>query len=348
MSTHPDVSGLLSYRRIFLVLLICFALSAFLFYNEYSKSAVDWTLISVTPASILYLLLACLMMVFRDLAYMFRIGMLTDGLLGWKQRFNVILLWEFASAVTPGVVGGAAVAMFILEREKIPLGKSTALVIITAMLDNFFYLLLLPVLFLFISTEALFPAGLEAIRNGGLTIFWIGYGILAAVNLLLLSSIFIYPRLFGQLATFIYRLPILKKRMHKAEKFAHDIEVASRELQGKSPLFWIKLMLVTIWSWTSRYLVINFILLAFIEIGLLDHAIILGRQLVMWLVMLVTPTPGGSGMAEYLFGELLQDFIRNGALALSLAFLWRLISYYPYLLIGSILLPRWLRKKQSA
>jgi len=69
---------------------------------------------------------------------------------------------------------------------------------------------------------------------------------------------------------------------------------------------------------------------------------------VMWLVMLVTPTPGGSGMAEYLFGELLQDFIRNGALALSLAFLWRLISYYPYLLIGSILLPRWLRKKQSA
>ena len=72
---------------------------------------------------------------------------------------------------------------------------------------------------------------------------------------------------------------------------------------------------------------------------------ILGRQLVMWLVMLVTPTPGGSGMAEYLFGQLLSDFIANGSLALSLAFVWRLISYYPYLLIGSIVLPRWMGRK---
>lgn len=348
MSAKPEVSGLLSYRRIVVVLLICVGLSAILFYNEYSRSEIDWSLISFTPLSILFLLLAILMMVFRDLAYMFRIGILTDNLLSWKQRFNVIMLWEFASAVTPGVVGGAAVAMFILEREKIPLGKSTALVIITAILDNFFYILLLPVLFLFISAETLFPAGLESMRAGGMTIFWIGYSILTAINLLLLSSIFVYPRLFGNLAKFIYRLPILKRRMHKAEKFALDIETASRELKGKPLFFWFKLMAVTIWSWTSRYLVINFVLLAFIQIGLFDNAIILGRQLVMWLVMLVTPTPGGSGMAEYLFSELLSDFIKNGTLALSLAFLWRLISYYPYLLVGSILLPRWLQKSKEA
>jgi glycosyltransferase 2 family protein len=348
MDTKENASGFLSYRRILIVLLICLGLSAFLFYNEYSKSTIDWSLISFTPLSVVFLLLACLMMVFRDLAYMFRIRMVTDKMLSWKQSFNVIMLWEFASAVTPGVVGGAAVAMFILEREKIPLGKSTAFVIITTILDNFFYILLLPVLFLFIASEALFPVGMESIREGGMIFFWIGYSILAAVNCLLLISVFVYPKLFGNLAKFIYRLPFLKKRMHKAEKFARDIETASIELRGKSFPFWLKLMGVTIWSWTSRYLVINFVLLAFIDLGLFENAIILGRQLVMWLVMILPSTPGGTGIAEYLFSTMLSDFITNGTLALSLAFLWRLISYYPYLLIGTILLPGWLQKSKKA
>lgn len=345
MSKNQEVSRFLSYRRVLIVLAICLGFSAFLFYNEFSKTEIDFSLISFTPLSFLFLALALLMMVFRDLAYMVRIRILTDKMLSWKKSFNVILLWEFASALTPGVVGGAAVAMFILQREKIPLGKSTALVIMTTVLDNFFYIILLPVLFLFISIDTLFPAGLDAIKEGGVIILWIGYGIIAGLNLVLITSIFIYPDFFGNLARFIYRLPILKKRMHKAEKFARDIKMASVELKGKSFLFWLKLFAATIWSWTSRYLVINFVLLAFIEIGLIDNLIILGRQLVMWLVMLVTPTPGGSGMAEYLFGELLSDFIKNGALALSLAFLWRLISYYPYLIIGSILLPGWIGKK---
>lgn len=345
MSQNPEATKLLSYRRIWMVLIICVGLSAFLFYREYSQSKIDWSLISFTGLSVLFLFLAMLMMVFRDLAYMVRLRILTDKKLSWKQCFNVIMLWEFASAITPGVVGGAAVAMFILEREKIPLGRSTALVVITAILDNFFYILLLPVLFLFISSQTLFPESMDAIRSGGMVVFWIGYSILAAVNLILISSIFIWPKLFGNIAQFIYKLPVLKKRRHKAEKFASDIEIASRELRGRSWVFWLKLFLTTVWSWTSRYLVINFVLLAFIQLGLADHAIVLGRQLVMWLVMLVTPTPGGSGMAEFLFGEMLADFIKNGGLALSLAFLWRLISYYPYLIIGSILLPRWIRKK---
>jgi len=348
MDQKQEVSGLLSYRRILIVLILCIAISGFLFYREYSKSEIDWSLISFTPLSVLFIFLACVMMLFRDLAYMFRIRILTDKLLGWKQSFNVIMLWEFASAVTPGVVGGAAVAMFILEREKIPLGKSTALVIITTMLDNFFYILAIPVLFLFISVEALFPADLASFREGSMVIFWIGYSALAAVNLLLITSVFIYPKLFGNLAKFIYRLPFLKKRMHKAEKFAADIEIASIELKGKSIGFWLKLMGVTIWSWTSRYLVINFVLLAFIDIGLFENAIILGRQLVMWLVMILPSTPGGTGIAEYLFSTMLSDFIKNGALAMSLAFLWRLISYYPYLLIGSILLPGWLNKSKAS
>lgn len=345
MNQDKSVSSLLSYRRIFIVLLICVGISVYLFFNEYSKSKIDWSVVNFTWNSLLFILLAFVMMVFRDLAYMVRIRILTDKILSWRQSVNVILIWEFASAVTPGVVGGAAVAMFILQKEKIPLGKSTALVIITAILDNFFYVLMLPLLFLFISSDALLPNNLASIKEGGMAVFWIGYIIIAGINLFLISGIFIWPKMIGKIAITVYKLPFLKKRKSKAEQFAADIETASNELKGKSIFFWLKLFLVTVWSWTSRYLVINFVLLAFIELGLFDHLVILGRQLVMWLVMLVTPTPGGSGMAEYLFGQLLSDFIANGSLALSLAFVWRLISYYPYLIIGSIVLPRWMGRK---
>ena len=62
----------------------------------------------------------------------------------------------------------------------------------------------------------------------------------------------------------------------------------------------------------------------------------------MWLFMLVSPTPGGSGVAEYAFAELLTSFTASGVLLAALAFIWRLISYFPYLFLGAYLLPRWI------
>ena len=59
--------------------------------------------------------------------------------------------------------------------------------------------------------------------------------------------------------------------------------------------------------------------------------------------MMVSPTPGGSGVAEYAFGELLASFSTSAILIVGLAILWRLISYFPYLFIGAFILPRWLK-----
>jgi uncharacterized protein (TIRG00374 family) len=61
---------------------------------------------------------------------------------------------------------------------------------------------------------------------------------------------------------------------------------------------------------------------------------------------LISPTPGGSGIAEFAFSGFLNDFIPFGLVAI-LAILWRLISYYPYLFIGAIILPKWLRNKNQ-
>ena len=71
---------------------------------------------------------------------MFRIRLLTDNKIKWRNSFDVIMLWEFASALTPSVVGGSAVALFIVNKEIKNIGKATAIVMITALLDELFYI----------------------------------------------------------------------------------------------------------------------------------------------------------------------------------------------------------------
>lgn len=289
----------------------------------------------------MWLFAAVLFVVGRDFFYMVRIRLLTHGKLSWGRSFWVIMLWEFASALSPGVVGGAAVAMFILHREKIALGRSTAIVVITAMLDNLFYVVMIPFVFLFIDHQMLFPGT----SNSDLaveTIFWIGFGVIFMVCLFLFSAIFIRPALATQFLSLLFSLPFLKKKKEAALRTGRDIELASAELKKEKISFWIKVFGATCGSWISRYLVINAVLSAFLSLGFLDHILVLGKQLVLWLFMLVSPTPGGSGVAEYAFSELLTVFTTSGVLLAALAFIWRLISYFPYLFIGAYLLPRWL------
>lgn len=339
-----SIQKLLSRRRIYLAIFFCFAVTAALFYFETKDQSFDFSHLNITGLSVVFLLCAVLMMVFRDLAYMVRIRLLTDKKLTWKQAFNVILLWEFASCLTPGVVGGSAVAMFILRKEKIPLGKSTALVIITAIMDNLFYIIAIPILMLVISSSTLLPTDSTWIGESGMSFFWLGYMMIFSVNLILILGVFVFPKAISFLIKSLFLLPFLRKKKSAGAQIGNDLITASKELKGKPFLYWFKIFAATCWSWTSRFLVINFVLLAFIEIGLFDQLVVLGRQLVMWLLMLIPLTPGSSGMAEFLFTDFLGDLIKNGTMAIVLAFIWRLISYYPYLIIGSILLPRWLRK----
>lgn len=300
--------------------------------------------INWSSQSVFWIIMSLVFMVGRDFAYMLRIRILTQKRLSWKSSFNTIMLWEFASALSPGVVGGTTVAMFILNKEKIELGRATAIVVITAMMDNLFYVLMVPFVFLFIAPSMLFPAETGA-QQGVEFAFWFAVGLFSFVCVLLFISIFWYPQLMGKFLGFIFRLPFLKKWRHKALATGEEIVITSNELKKESIGFWISSFGATMMSWISRFLVINCILAAFLALKWNDHLFILGKQLVLWLLMRVSPTPGGSGVAEYAFGELMADFSQSALLLAGLALLWRLISYFPYLFIGAFLLPRWLRKK---
>jgi len=68
---------------------------------------------------------------------------------------------------------------------------------------------------------------------------------------------------------------------------------------------------------------------------------VFARQLSLWIALLVSPTPGASGIAEYSLPVFMQGVAVVGGVAVVI---WRMLTYFVYLIIGSLLLPNWLAR----
>jgi glycosyltransferase 2 family protein len=290
----------------------------------------------------------------RDIGYMIRIRILAENKITWLQSFRIIMLWEFTSAITPSAVGGTSVAVLFVTKEGISVGRSTSIVLATSFLDELYFVVIFPLLFLVVKAHVVFATpgtglGHALTWTNALFMFAsIGYSIKLLYVLLISYGLFINPRAIKWLLLKIFVLPGLRKWKKSANKAGSEIVTSSLELQHKSILFWFKVFGATFFSWTSRYLVINALFLAFFAVN--DHFLLFARQMAMWIMMLVSPTPGGSGFSEAVFVKYFSEFIPvNSAnianVAIAFALMWRLTSYYPYLLIGSMILPGWLKSK---
>jgi len=343
MSKSNKVTDLFSAKRIAIPIAIGFLVAGYMLWdksNWKSLQQIDWNYEMFG-----WLLVAVLMMVIRDLAYMYRIKVLTENVLSWRKSFDVIMLWEFASSITPSVVGGSGVAMFILNKEGISLGKSTAVVMVTALLDELFYVITVPLVILLIGTQHLFPIELSktvfGITLSTKEIFMVGYVFILFLVTLIFYGVFVNPKRLKNSLVKLFSIKILSKWQNKIVKLGDDLIQTSIELKNKPFLFWVKAFGATLASWTARFWVVNFIILAYTDVS--SHFLIYGRQLVMWVILLISPTPGGTGVAEFAFNGFLQDFIPIGLAGILVVF-WRLISYYPYLLIGAFVLPKWIKR----
>ncbi len=348
-SLQRKILNLFSFRRIIIPVILGLAVIVYMIFNDLTRA--DMASINWKWYSFLYFILAIAMMIIRDVAYMYRIRLLTDKFLSWKHSFEVIMLWEFASSVTPSVVGGSAFAIFILTKEKLGTGRSTAIVVVTALLDELFYILMVPIVFLFAGYNLAALAGpgftFLGMRFTTMGLFAVGYSFIVFLTLLIAFGIFINPGGVKWLLMKITSLRVFKKFRDGARTTGDQIVTTSAELRGKPFTFWMKAFGSTFLSWTARFWVVNFLIMAFTgHISIIDNMLIYARQLIMWVIMLISPTPGGSGLAEYFFPIFLREYIAgdSGDLTTLIALSWRILSYYPYLIIGAIVLPLWLRR----
>ena len=302
------------------------------------------TLSSIQFSSTIWggIVLALIATFFRDFGLAWRFKSITDDQLKWKQAAKITGLCEFTSAITPTSVGGSALSMIFLQREGIKLGRATSLTLTTLFLDELFFVIAVPLVFLVIPAEELFGFADSALASELRATFWIVYGIICVIAAALFIAIFISPKLIGAIIKGVFRLPILRRWKSGAEKTASDLILTSAELRGKTLRWWSRPAAATVISWCGRFLVVNALIWAVAPQASQD--LVLGRQLIVWALLTFTPTPGGAGVSEYLFKTYYSDILA-GPMLMAVAIIWRVFTYYIYLLAGFFLLPLVLKKK---
>ncbi|GJM61342.1 lysylphosphatidylglycerol synthase transmembrane domain-containing protein [Persicobacter diffluens] len=339
--SNRKIFSTLNPRNVWIPIILGLAIAVLLFMSD---DQVSWENLGILfqPARFFPLLIAFLVIISRDAGYIYRIRTLTGERLSWKSSFYVIILWEFSSAVTPSVVGGTAVAVFILMKEGIPFGRALAFVMLTAILDNLFFVLFAP-LVLWLSQGDVFSGIPDNIFDRGLPFFfWLSYSLIALYTLVMSWALLFHPRGFKWFLLKMTTLRWLRRFRIKANQQGDEMIIASQELRGKPLDYWLKIICATIFVWVARYLMLNSVMAAYVDLSWGQHLLTFGKQLIMWIVMLISPTPGSSGTAEFFFQQFFQSLLGEYTFGISL--LWRLLSYYPYLFLGAVFLPRWIQR----
>lgn len=285
--------------------------------------------------------------VIRHFFYAWRLRVLTDNFFSWRKAAELIVIWEFSSNVSPTSVGGSGVALFFLSQEKLSGGKTVALVLYTVVIDTLFFLLTLPLMFFLIGPLIIRPGMItwQGFDGYGFT-FVLALAGMMAYGLLFFYGLFINPRLVKRFLLLLSKIPFWKKARLSLRRTAMDVVVASEEIKLKNKRFHLKTIAATSGAWITRFLAINFLILALVtnvKLDFFDHSLLLARGAVMHVITSFSPTPGGAGIAEYLFGGFYSDYIPP-SIASIVALIWRLVTYYPYLIAGVIVIPIWIKR----
>ncbi|MBC8084459.1 MAG: flippase-like domain-containing protein [Hymenobacter sp.] len=327
--------------RIVWPVLIGLGVVGFMFWRSYTPG----DLAPLANAQPFWLVLMLAVLLARDAGYVYRIRHLTEKVLTWRAALEVIMIWEFSSCVLPSAVGGTAVAPLLLHKEGIPLGKAVAYVMATAMLDNLYYVLAVPLVVL-IGGDALYPH--EALQGGLVATLRVGfiasYVFVSVYAGLMLYAIFFNPESVKRLLVRLFSLRGLRRWRGRAYKLGDELVLASAQLRGNGWGYWLRASLSTTFVWTARYLVIGCLIAAFVEVSWPEFWLIFGRNLTYKVILLIAITPGGAGFAEGAFPTFFGKFIGTPTMTNFMVLLYRLVTYYLYLVLGAVFLPRWIAR----
>lgn len=325
---------------------VCF----WLFRKDFSWES--WNAIRFDSRACLAIALAFLFVVGRDFGLAWRFHTLAAGDLTWKRSFRVDVMCAFTSAITPSVVGGSALAVFYLNREGIAVGRATSLTLTTLFLDELFFVVFCPVIVLLLPTAELFDAvaaagvGGQHFLTGVKAVFWTVYAGICVWTAILYFAILGRPDSTAALLRAVSRRRFIRRWGEALRTTADNMHGTSQWVKGRPLSWWAQIFGATVVSWFSRYFVVNALFRGFVPAA--SGLLVFGRQFVVWVVLMVSPTPGGSGISEWLFTNYYGDLIGDMAVALVLALIWRILSYYVYLIAGTCLLPGYFKKTDTA
>lgn len=345
IDSQEQVLNSISLSKIILPMVLGIAVVVFLLWRSFDRD--EFAKISWDGHMLFWVFMAILCYVLRHLFYSYRLRVLADEEFSWSKSIELIFIWEFASAVSPTSIGGSAVALFLLAQEKISTAKTVAIVLYSVIIDTLFFVISMVILYAVLGPVIIRPGmtSMNMIDGFGLVFLLVVLAMLA-YSLIFFYGLFINPNQIKRLLLWISKWKILGKFKDSIRETAMDVVVSAKEMKSKSWKFHLKANIATAGAWMFRFLAINCIIISLVKgtsLEFWNQLLMYARGEVMYAVTAFSPTPGGAGIAEIVFGGYYSDFISE-SLSLMAALLWRLITYYPYLLAGAIIIPNWIRK----
>ncbi len=329
-----------------LPILLGLAAVGYLFYRQFDPEqfrAIRWT-----GTAFFWISIAFLLLVLRHFFVSFRLYTITRGYFSFKKCLELIVLWEFSGALTPTSKGGPFVMLFVLTQEKLPAGRTAAAVFYTMICDSGFFVLTLPFLLLWYGPRMLYP-GMQSYHDVGLAsgAFFVTYAVMTMYWLVLVFLLILRPQYASRSLFWLAKRPFLKRWAAKFERLGQEFERAAGEIRQQNWRYHLPVILSTIGSWTSKFIMINLLIIAIVPSIPLDgatQAFIYARLVAMFIIMAFSPTPGGAGLAEVALAGFISDFVPAG-IGLVVALLWRSMAYYGYLLLGAFVVPAWITRQ---
>ena len=335
--------------RMLLPIALGLTVVGYLFYRQFDISRfreIEWT-----GRAFAWIGLAFLLLLLRHFFYAYRLKVLTGGnYFSLKKCFQLIVLWEFSGALTPTSKGGPFVMLFVLTQEKVPSGRTAAALFYTMICDTGFFVILMPILLSIYGPPMLYPGMTSfSAKNLASSALFITYGMMIVYWLFLTFFVFFKPQYAKKSLAWLAELRLLKRFAPKLNLLGEEFELAATEMRQQNWKYHLRVILCALGSWTSKFMMINCLIIAIVPSTPIDgatQAFIYARLVAMFIIIALSPTPGGAGLAELALVGFISDFVPPG-IGLVVALLWRGMAYYGYLIAGALVVPGWIATRVS-
>ncbi len=255
------------------------------------------------------------------------------GRISFSKLFSIYVASAFVAHVTPSSSGGLPFMVYFVHRERLPLGKSTALSVFENMSNVIFYMVIAPVLLLVWGNH---------LHLGSVITRLFYIAVVLVIIFIIVSFVLVFnTHLALVFVNWLTGLGLVNKIFSREslEKFKNFIETEINYFnQGFQLLIKKKKQLVLLIFYTILYWLFYLSIAPVLLLGLgLKVAVppVILAQLVFNFIQPVIPTPGGSGGAELSFAYLFKFMVPGPLLGVFVA-LWRFFIFYASLIVGGI------------
>jgi uncharacterized protein (TIRG00374 family) len=322
--TAQSPKDLLSSKYLFISVSLSVIATAIVLYMTYTPEGFEYVRLKRMPG----LVIACFVLFLKIWFTAAKIRHLAEGKVSRAGAFRIVIAWDFASAITPSTIGGAPLGIYAMTREHLPLGKASAITLYGLLLDQIFYVMIIPVLLVAGIYMEVIPEATGFIGKSAMAVVYLsllGYGLMLAYGVLK------NPLALKKAVQVLFRLPFLKKYRNSVESELDNLVSTSEGLRSKPFMFLLKAYVLASLAWIARACLPAIVVLSFLPA---DEVLLFFRSFAMSLASLFMPTPGGSGGVEALFVIFLGPLIEREAFIGIATFMWRFITFYSLIGIG--------------